>query len=533
MARSRSRSDDRSDNGSESKTPLVVALVFFVLATVILGVTTYLGFNGEGEAKDAAKAADDKAAKATQDKDKALEALATLNVAVGTATEADQNTFRNMKYANDNQQVYNNFITALGARAKTATTDQQKEQALSDLVVSGKDIIDWDFTPDHALPKRTLIDQAVRYMAERIIADRNYATAKKGYDTIQAVASQAILEMNKTTGEANQKIADLPNVILKEVDKVKVQMTEQQQKFVAATDAMKDSQKSQSEELNNVKFKNKQLSDAKNLLDGTIARMNEKNRSETDPFAYDKPQGKITSRKEKVVEINLGSADNVKAGLRFSVQPSDTVTRGLGSRLKQVTMEDGSKVMRIVSKGSIEVTAVLGPNLSTCRITDETDEIRDRILSGDLLYNSVWRKGAADHVALVGIFDLDGDGVDDIQSVVRRLNKSGIVVDAWWDFASNKWVGELNERTQYLVEGYAPSIRGQDANAEAKAKMTSSIQDAKKQAADRGMTPVKLREFFPRIGFDVNLGITDDRINQAAARYFQAIGVSNEGGEGK
>jgi hypothetical protein len=532
----RSRSDSRSDNGSESKTPLVVALVFFVLATLILGVTTYLGFSGEGEAKDNAAKAEAEKTKAVQDKDKALEALATLKVAVGTGTDADLNTFRSMKYANENQQVYNDFMTNLGARAKTATTDMQKEQPqLQDLLPTAKDIIDWDFGADHAPPKRTLIDQTVRYMAEKIMANNQAAAAEKGYKAIQDVATKAIGEMNKTTKDAKDQIEALPEKILTEVKKIEAQKVEQQKMFTSAVDTLNDKQKSLTDQTQKQDFTIKRQQDAINLLKETNAKQKDKLTATEDPFAYDKPQGKILSRKgkDKVVEINLGSSDNVKPGLRFSVQPSDTVTRGLGTRLKPVKTDDGSTVMRIVSKGSIEVVEVLGPSLSTCRITDETDEIRDGILRGDLLYNSVWRKGAADHVALVGIFDMDGDGVDDIVPLVTKLNKAGIVVDAYWDFASNKWVGELNERTQYLVEGYAPSVHGIDANTDAKAKMTTAIQEAKKQANDRGMTLVKLREFFPRIGFDVNLGITDDRINQAAARYYQAVGTSNEGGEGK
>src|SRR5262249_38178902 len=154
-------------------------------------------------------------------------------------------------------------------------------------------------------------------------------------------------------------------------------------------------------------FTIKRQQDAISTLKDTTAKYKDKLSATEDPFAYDKPQGKIISRKDKVVEINLGSADNVKPGLRFSVQPSKTLTEGLGTRWKPVTTADGSTVMRIMSMGSIEVVDVRGPNLSTARITTETDEIRDGIRRGDLLYNSVWRKGEADHIALAGLFDLD------------------------------------------------------------------------------------------------------------------------------
>ncbi len=499
----RSRSDSRSENGSESKTPLIVALVFFVLATVILGVTTYLGFSGEGEAKDAAKKADDEKTKASQEREKVQEALAMYKVAIGTATEADLNTVRNMKFANENQLVYTDLMNNLGARVKQATTENIKEnQAVgTDFMVSAKEVLEWDFNQDpqtklYSPPKRPLIDQAVRFNAERIIADKSAAASKRGYETIQEVTSKAILELANQTRDAKKQIEELPQRITNEVAKVEAQKVEQQKKFTEDVDKLNDKQKVLAEETAVLKFRNERANQKANLLKETVTKLENQITTGEDPFAYDKPQGKITSRKDKVVEINLGSADNVKEGLRFSIQPSDTVTRGLGSRLREAKADDGSTLLRIVSKGSIEVVAVLGPNLSTCRITEENDEIRDRILTGDLLYNSVWRKGASDHIALVGIFDMDADGVDDILTVVRALNKAGIVVDAYWDFSTNKWVGEVNERTQYLIEGYAPSVKGLDANTEAKAKMTNAISEAKKQASDRGMKTVKLREFF-------------------------------------
>ena len=62
-------------------------------------------------------------------------------------------------------------------------------------------------------------------------------------------------------------------------------------------------------------------------------------------------------------------ADFLRPGIRFSVQPGDTVERGLGTRLKQVKGSDGKPEYRIQSKGNIEVVEVVGPHLSIARIT--------------------------------------------------------------------------------------------------------------------------------------------------------------------
>ncbi|HEY2785537.1 MAG TPA: hypothetical protein VGJ05_11245 [Fimbriiglobus sp.] len=534
----RSRSESRSDNGSESKTPLIVALVFFVLATVILGVTTYLGFNGEGEAKTAAETAKKEKDEAVKQKDIASEGLAMYKVAMGTNTEADLNTIRNMKYTNEGQQVYNELMTNVAARVKQATVDNIKENVAvgGDFMVDARDVFPWDLNSDgqtkqFSPPKRSAIDQMVRFYAEKVIADKSAAASKRGYEDIQAVTSKAITELDAQTRDLKAQIEALPNKILAAVAKSEKVNQDQQKQFTDAVNALNDKQQALSTETQNLKFQYQRQKEKSNLLKDSLDKAEEKISATEDPFAFDQPKGKIIRRRDKVVEINLGSADNLKPGLRFSIQPSNTITLGLGSRLRETKADDGTIVMRVATKGSVEVVEVLGPHLSTARITNESDEIRDRILGGDLLYNSVWRKGASDHIALAGIFDMDADGVDDITTVVRSLSKSGIVVDAYWDFSTNKWVGELNERTQYLIEGYAPSVHGLDANTEAKAKMTNAIAEAKKQAKDRGMTIVKLREFFPRIGFDVNLGITDDRINQAAARYYQSI--ATDSGEGK
>ena len=153
----------------------------------------------------------------------------------------------------------------------------------------------------------------------------------------------------------------------------------------------------------------------------------------TDAFQFDEPQGKVRNRlAEGIIEIDIGSAARVKPGLTFTVLPSDFPEKGRQSRMRVFRIPDErgiyKSVERFVEKGTIEVIEVLSPTLSRARITSEGDYIRDGISKGDLLYNAVWRKGAADHIALVGIFDTNGDGTDDIVKVVRELKEMGVIV---------------------------------------------------------------------------------------------------------
>jgi hypothetical protein len=155
----------------------------------------------------------------------------------------------------------------------------------------------------------------------------------------------------------------------------------------------------------------------------------------------------------------------------------------------------------------------------------ELDPIRDGIAVGDLLYNSAWRKGVADHIALIGIFDVNGDGIDDIQNVVRELTKMGIPVDAYYDMKKRAWVGEVTERTRFIVEGYMPINSATDPNRDEKTKLLGLINNAINDAKRKGVEPVNFRDFFSRMGYKFRLDVTDDKINQATAPYLSNVTV--------
>ena len=170
---------------------------------------------------------------------------------------------------------------------------------------------------------------------------------------------------------------------------------------------------------------------------------------------------------------------------------------------------------------------MVSPTLSLARLQPgtELDPIRDGVTVGDLLYNSTWRKGVADHIALIGIFDVNGDGTDDIESVIRDLRRTGVLVDAYFDMKKRVWVGEVTERTRYIVEGYMPINTAADPNRDEKTKLLGAINTAVKEGRDKGVDTLNFRDFFSRMGYKFRLDVSDDKVNQATAPYLSNVGV--------
>ena len=84
MAKRKVVSSSRPESG-ESNTGLVVSLVLFILLTIGLGVTTYLGYSGKSEAEGKISQADQKAGAAEKKAQEEEAVKATLRFAEATS----------------------------------------------------------------------------------------------------------------------------------------------------------------------------------------------------------------------------------------------------------------------------------------------------------------------------------------------------------------------------------------------------------------------------------------------------------------
>jgi hypothetical protein len=158
---------------------------------------------------------------------------------------------------------------------------------------------------------------------------------------------------------------------------------------------------------------------------------------------FEEPDGEIrwVNQRDGTVWINLGRADALARQVSFAVYPADTTNLAQGGK-----------------KASVEVTQILGEHLAEARVVEDT--IADPIMPGDKVHTPIWAPGQRKRFALAGLLDADGDGKSDQQLVRNLITMNGGVVDCYTD-ENGQRKGTLSVDTRYLVLGKAPTAKGQ------------------------------------------------------------------------
>ena len=175
-----------------------------------------------------------------------------------------------------------------------------------------------------------------------------------------------------------------------------------------------------------------------------IVKLQERVRRETQPKADPmtvalKADGKIlrVMPEEDICYINLGSKDNVTAGLSFTVYPSSGVTR------------DG------MGKATIRITNV-SETISECRLVWKGKE--DPVVDGDLVANIAFDPMRTYTFVVIGNFDLHGTG----QSSIEGTEEAKMLLKQF----GGKVVDEVDINTDFVVVGQKPVQRDRPAESE-------------------------------------------------------------------
>jgi hypothetical protein len=486
---------------------LIIALIFFVLATIILGVTTYLGFDGQTALAAAKNEADKKAKDWETDSDwYKLQAVYFRNI-------AGEKLAKDAEFAGPLKQRWQQL--------KGSTRDTLKED-VGKLIEQYDKNFGWDQQTNN--PRTTYKIQLGEKQKEIDKLKQDLAASKAEAAQGRTEVAQAQEELKKARVAYAEELKKLQNnfstdltkhqntvaALQKQVDEINTARTDDKN---AAAKAMEDKDK----ELN---------TQAKTLKDLVIQTEKAQERLEMKKLDVRTPVlGKVVAfnGNGSLPFINLGSADGVKPELTFTVCSVDVDGRPvlnnvMGADDKPV-LGPGNKPLK-EGKATIEVVNVLEPHFSQARITWWRDGSgrNDPVLKGDVLLNPGWAPNEPTHVAITGFIDLSGLAHDDLQDLRRRIERQNIVIDAWLDVSDMTIKGKgITRETNLLILGADRDPRGgnrpgreDDANAKKLGELQVQMVD---EAVRKGVRIITLRDYLalsgfrvPRSGMNENLG---------------------------
>ncbi|MFH1919492.1 MAG: hypothetical protein ABIP48_06350 [Planctomycetota bacterium] len=387
---------------------LQIALIIFVMLTIILGVTTFIFFRQYEEA--AAKAA---------------EAQASASEAEGAASK-----------------IQGDFNTLKGYFGVAATENIEPigEQFLAAMSTYAPTMPEADRDCLNVLKAQYGAIQAKDASLASELAARQ--KVQDDYEALEQIKAPLVVQQKK---RADDRDADLAKARSDYNDaRTALNQEKQSQLQLFTQRKQEDAVRAQGLET--------QIGDHVATIDKLTSLLGEANKEIIGirKPTFEQADGKIrwVNQRNKTVWINLGQADALQRLTSFSVYPADT-----------------NDVTRVGKKASIEVTQVLGNHLAEARIVE--DEPSDPILPGDVIHTPVWAPGEREHFALTDGMDIDGDGKSDLQMVLNIIRMNGGVVDCYVTDEGER-VGDFTNDTRYLVIGDQPDETSTEARLNAR-----------------------------------------------------------------
>jgi hypothetical protein len=455
---------------------MILALIFFILVAAVLGVTTYLGFEGESKWQEEAKKAGEKEKTAAKNAEEMTMRLDLHRIANGVADAKIRDEFNGGSRTHQAAilEEHKALMDALGA----ANTFPTPNAFQFPLVVAPKD--GGESMPAPA-PNKSVPAIAKQWaqIAKDMKAQRDAAVDARKKAELASQASQDAKDKAEET--FNQKIADLSAQIKAKSDamdkafaNLKVEADKAGINFKKQADEWADAKAKLDDSINGLK--NDLISERKRLYDALhpdasdiLVRF-----ERLDLAKVAERMGTITDKSETFVTINFAKPMNLIAGQTFVViAPTGSLVEVI--EREKVLEKHHHEFLSLgprdpftdneLVKGMVEITDVVSRYGARARITQQDSPIRNPIGRGDQLFNIALSTGEKDHVAFAGIIDLDGDGRPDNEDFIRILERNNLVVDAYLDLKTGVVKNRpgsdgIDFKTKFLIIGSDAPIVG-------------------------------------------------------------------------
>ena len=491
---------------------LIITLVFFVLSTVILGVTTYMGFSEIDKYEKTAKQKDQE--KKVEEESKQwyrflyLAARAYMGLPSGQPEMQDLPRLK-AEFDEGRLQVANSQKDKDEAKKWIETLDAQMawnakaSNAPSRTFTSVLEDKDRDISrlrADIAKANATLAKALQDAADDKAAQEKELAALKKALDNVrlQAAADRAkdtevIREREKLIKQDNQMLVaarEERDKALRDLEVAKKDLAREQANLRKTREDLERFRRDLEETERRLQAVVQKTGIDLRALDTTNIALSARDKLERWNKSW---QIVDLDRRGNMPYINLGSADKVTPQLTFSIH-------GL--------TPDGR--LNLTPKGTLEVMRVIGPNLSQARITSVNDKVTEPISKGDRLFHPSWDPLRPKHIAIAGIVDLDGDGTDGTARFLQMLRRQNILVDSYIDTSNDK-MPQLVERvkgqpvsidTEYLVLGYSlknsrhPMADSPDYNKQ----FDTYVEKMRSAARENAVKVIRLGEYLEMMG---------------------------------
>jgi hypothetical protein len=499
--------------GEGSNMGLIITLVFFVLATCILGVTTWAGYSDQDAKDKAKKKAEDDLRAMTKERDWFRFQAHLYRTYMGHPAQAK-----------DAAEASKTLALRKGQLDKGQLDIAQGQADLTDVANLMK-------TLSGAMPWNPGAEDSPRFTYETRLADKDkqYAALARANDQLKRDKEQAETQAREARELAETQKKQFDKGLVDSTTRAGDDQKANRDSIDRLQKALAEKGKEKETEMVGRAEAEKKLAKEQTLrkgLEGKLAQATKDTRDTREALdaaksqlasAYERigidPRAaeaealnaqalevlKTWNRNWRIVEldrrgnlpyINLGSADGLQPQVTFSIHST-----GADGRLSPTP------------KGTVEVVRVIGPHLAQARVTSVRDSKADPILKGDRLFNPTWDPSRKKRVALAGIADLGTEQAYTNEDFRRLLTRQSVVLDSYIDTKDDKapkLVGPgITINTDYLIlgEGLEAAGHPQARNKDYAAQYEKLMTQLRLQARENGVTVIPISRYLDMIGY--------------------------------
>jgi ABC-type transporter Mla subunit MlaD len=455
------------------------SLVFFVMTTLILLVTTYLFKKGENEALSAKDKADKSLAAKTTEFNQLQSEVSELKTVLGSqldrvggAGDGGQDTVTGamlnaIKQQGGPQAGTTAIQTLAQMRTQIDNLTNQVQTLTDSLNNNNKELQAANAAAQARVDMHQQSAQGSEQQLQELIAKRDELVREKDtiiakwtddFRSLQAEHQTLKDELDRVRKEKDERIALLET----QLDRLNYQVAERVREALRSANV---------------------TSDLIDYIFGEVELVLKER--------FEQPDGEIVSvdNTARTVWLNIGSQDGLRPQVSFSVYTRDN--RGLGRSDRDI-------------KAKVEVTRIKEAHLAEARIIEE--DLSRPISPGDPIYSPLWSAGRTEYFAFVGRPDLDEDGASDWDLLMEILRNAGAkrelyVTDEGLREPAN---GKLTARTKFLVVGDIDDLiefSGQPEKMEIARKILDEQEALLDDAKVYGVQVVRLNDFLAYIGY--------------------------------